>query len=310
MALDPRAGRLLDMLATFGADRAHCDIEERRAAFRKLMALFGPVPSLYAVEDITMPGPGGLLRLRLYTPRPAAAQPAPGIVYFHGGGLVSGDLDTHDGLCRVLADQSGCRVVAVDYRLAPEHKFPAAVEDCGAALRWVFANASAMRIDPARIGVAGDSAGGTLAAVACQNGGDRAGIAPAFQLLLCPILDHGGETASRRTLAEGCLVDEATLRRDLDLYLPPGGDAADPRVSPLRASNFADLPPALIHTAEFDPLRDEALAYGTALRRAGVAAETTCHPGMIHLFYALGMVIPYAHAALRQIGGQIRAAVE
>ena len=239
--------------------------------------------------------------LRIYSPLGKPERVLPGIVFFHGGGWVAGSLETHDGFCRRLANESGCRVIAVDYRLAPEHPFPAWPG------RWLSPPSSISRaipkpfgIDPARLGIAGDSAGGTLAAAICRIARDRdvGGPAIAFQLLICPILDIHGESAARRELAEGYFLDRETLRRDLELYCPAGADSSDPRLSPLLAEDFAGLPPAFIHTGQFDPFGDEGEAYAARLSGAGVAVHGRAHPGMIHYFYCMPRMIPYAHQAV------------
>ncbi len=309
MPLDPRAQRFLDLLAA-AKPRATLDtsVPERRQAVADLARFAGPEIPMYAIADRRAPGAGGDLPVRVYTPEAAAGAIGPGLVYFHGGGLIAGDLDTHDPIARALAQAAGCRVISVGYRLAPEHPFPAAVEDAVAAVCHVAAQAAPFGLDPARLGVCGDSAGATLAAAACQALARRDGPRPALQLLLCPILDHRRASASRREFASGYLVDAATLAHDLLHYLPAGVDPADPRISPLAAADLSGLPPTLIHAAEFDPLRDEALDYAERLRQAGSRVAYTCHPGMIHLFYGLGGVIPQARAALAQIGAQVRAA--
>jgi acetyl esterase/lipase len=228
------------------------------------------------------------------------------MLYFHGGGLVAGTLDTHDPICRSLANASGCRVLSVDYRLAPEHRFPAAVADGCAAAEWIAAHAEDLYIDRERLGVSGDSAGATLGAVVCHTI-TAAGLVPlTFQFLLCPIMDFAAETESRRSLAEGYLVDRDTLERDLAHYLALGVERGDPRISPLRAADVSRLPPTSVHTAEFDPLRDEGRSYAERLRQAGVRTLYRCHPGMIHLFYGMRGLIPYAGAAFAQMGADIR----
>jgi acetyl esterase/lipase len=185
----------------------------------------------------------------------------PGLVYFHGGGLVAGTLDTHDSIARALANSAACRVVSIDYRLAPEHPFPAALQDALAAVTYVGAHAAEFGIDGTRLGICGDSAGATLAAATAQAIA-RIGVPRlALQVLLCPILDYSRSTPSKRELASGYLIDQATLDHDLLHYAPPGADPADPRISPLRALDVAGLPRTFIHSAEFDPLRDEAREY-------------------------------------------------
>lgn len=308
MPLDPRARRFLDTLAAMNPPSAlSLSVEERRDALRHLLSFSGVAAPVSAVHERSVPGPEGPLAIRVYTPASMqAARLLPGLIYFHGGGLVAGSLDTHDPVCRSLANASGCRVLSVDYRLAPEHPFPAAIADTCAATSCVAANAEDWGIDAARLGVCGDSAGATLAAVVCQTltASGQTGIA--FQFLLCPIMDLAGQSDSRRDFAQGYLVDEATLQHDLKHYLAAGTDPADPCVSPLRASDLRALPPTAIHTAEFDPLRDEGRAYAERLTAAGVRTIYRCHPGMIHLFYGMGGLIPYAGVAFQQIGADIR----
>ncbi len=308
MPLDPRAKRLLDMLAVAGPGNAgQDDVRARRRRFAALMGLRrGPVPAGTA-EDRVLAGPGGPLRVRCYAPEGAPGPALPGLVFFHGGGLVAGSLDTHDALCRHLGEAGRCRVVSVDYRLAPEHRFPAAVKDAAAAVRLVAAAAGALGINPARMAVGGDSAGGTLAAGVAR---DLARGSLRFQLLLYPVLDLAGTTPSGLAFGQGYMLDRTAMDRDLADYLPPGQDARDPRVSPLLADDFANLPPALIHAAEYDPVRDEAENYAARLSRAGVAVRHTCHPGMIHHFLGLDGTIPYAAAALAAVGTEMRAAWE
>jgi|SRR5579875_40867 len=339
MTLDPAARRFLDRLAASQPPSARTlSVAERRDALASLLAFGGTRPAVAAVEERVVHGPGGELPVRLYTPAgtemqgprmpvgaetvapalPASGLPAPrlpALVYFHGGGLVAGSLDTHDGICRHLANASGCRVISVGYRLAPEHPFPAAIEDGIAAVQAIAARAGHFSVDPDRIGVGGDSAGATLAAVVCQQlaAGAAEAVGPvvrvAMQFLLCPILDFRAETASRRELASGYFLDQATLEHDLAHYLPGGVDAADPRVSPLRAREdvLRQLPPACIHSAEYDPLRDEAASYARRLPDAGVATVHRCHAGMIHLFYGLDALIPRAQTAFELMGRDMRA---
>jgi acetyl esterase len=307
--LDPRVKRFLDALAAGKPPNAlETTVEQRRLGLTELMKLGGPETAVSRVEDRTLPGPAGALAVRIYTPL-EAAETLPGLVYFHGGGLVAGTVATHDSIARALAKAGACRVVSVEYRLAPEHPFPAALDDALAAVTHVGAHAAAFGIDPARLGICGDSAGGTLAAATAQAVARIGSPRLALQLLICPILDYSRSTASRRDLASGYLVDQATLDHDLLHYARPGTDPADPRISPLRAADIGGLPPTLIHTAEFDPLRDEGRDYFERLARADTEVSYTCHPGMIHLFYGLGAVIPYARTAFEQIGGEIRAAL-
>ncbi len=298
------------MLSVSGSAAAPADIDARRQAFRGLMQFSGRLAEVGAVEDRALPGPAGPIGCRLYTPDSMSDGLMPGLVFFHGGGLVAGSVETHDPLCRALANAGQCRVISVDYRLAPEHKFPAAAEDARTAWSLVLEQAAELGLDAARLGVAGDSAGATLAIGTCVDAGRSGGRMPAFQLLLCPITDFADEMPSRDAFASGYLIDRAMIREDLRHYLPAEVDAADPRISPLRLDSFAGLPQAFIHTAEFDPFRDEGEAYAGKLRDAGVAVAYTCHPGMVHLFYAMPGVIPSAREALTLIGSQIRAMFE
>jgi acetyl esterase/lipase len=204
---------------------------------------------------------------------------------------------------------TGCRLISIAYRLAPEHKFPAAVEDAIAATKWVAGHASSLGIDATKLVIGGDSAGATLAAVVCQDTVQNAGPAILLQCLICPVLDFGGTSSSRHAFAENYLLDKVTLDADLADYLPDGADPADPRISPLRAANLAGLPAAIIHTAEFDPMRDEGDAYARKLTEAGVAVEHVCHDGMIHNFHAIGAILPRARLVLHRIGEQVRRAV-
>jgi acetyl esterase len=307
MALDPHVRRLLDTLAASGTRSTRdLSIAERRATLERLLSLGGAPEAVAAVEERLARGPAGALPIRAYTPLEAPSAILPGLVFFHGGGLVAGSLDTHDGVCRALANASRCRVLSVDYRLGPEWRFPAAIQDACAAFHWVAAYAKELGVDPERIGVCGDSAGATLAAVVSQSVARAEGPRLALQFLLCPILDYRVATASREAFSSGHLLDGDTLEHDLKNYLGPSDDPQDPRVSPLRALHLDGLPPTCIHSAECDPLRDEAAAYAERLEQAGVPASYRCHPGMIHLFYALGGVIPYAAEAYRLMGADIR----
>jgi acetyl esterase/lipase len=308
--LDPRAKRFLDVLAASNPPNTlDTSVEERRRGLIELMKFGGPEKAVARVEDAVVPGPAGPLPVRIYTPTTAASEGAlPGLIYFHGGGLVAGSVATHDSVARGLCEGGACRVVSVDYRLAPEHPFPAALDDALAAVVHIGAHAAAFGIDAARLCVCGDSAGATLAAATVQAVARLGSPRLALQLLICPILDYSRSTASKRELASGYLVDQATLDHDLLHYIAQGTDPADPRISPLRCESLAGQPRTLIHTAEFDPLRDEGRDYFDRLAREHTEVSYTCHPGMIHLFYGLGGVIPYARTVFERIGGEIRAA--
>jgi acetyl esterase len=311
MPLDPHVQRFVEMLSAAAPRTQALTPAEMRLGFQALTSMVdrrddAPVG---AIENSACPGPAGALPLRIYTPVPATSAPTPALVFFHGGGFIFGDLDTHDGLCRRLARESGCRVISVDYRLAPEHRFPAAVEDCYAATRWVADNAQRLQIDPRRMAVAGDSAGGNLAAVVCQTAMRVGGPDIALQVLICPVLDACAQTQSRRAFAQGYFLDKATIDWTMEHYCNPDDDLEDPRISPLRASDLAGLPAAHIHTAEFDPLRDEGQAYAERLEQAAVKVRYTCHLGMIHHFIGMADVVPYARAAVRAIGGAVKEAL-
>jgi acetyl esterase len=312
MPLDRHARRFLEMLAAAGQTSGrYGTAAERREALKALTALADPsslTPS-GGVRDHLMPHDGGHLLLRVYSPMDEPARVLPAMVFFHGGGWVAGSVDTHDGLCRRLCNQSGCRLVSVEYRLAPEHPFPTGLNDALAAAAHVIANPREFGIDPAKVGVAGDGAGANLAAAVCRMARDGGGPKLAFQLLLCPILDVAAEAASRRELSEGYFLDRETLLRDVELYCP-GGELADPRVSPLCAGEFDDLPRAFIHTAQFDPFGDEGEAYAQRLGAAGVAVHGRTHSGMIHFFYAMPRMIPYALEAAAIIGKELRYAMK
>jgi acetyl esterase len=307
MPLDPAAKRFLSMMAAAASEgRSPATLDERRQAFAKMMRLARADVAAVSGVDSAMPGPAGDLPYRLYAPADDVTELMPGFVFFHGGGMVGGSIESHDLVAAALAQVTGCRLVSVGYRLAPEHKYPAAVEDAIAATQWVSEQAPSLGIDAARLVVGGDSAGATLAAVICQEALRSGGPAIAAQCLICPVLDFEETSPSREEFAENHLLDRATLEADLALYLPEGVERGDPRVSPLRAVKFAGLPAAIIHTAEFDPMRDEGNAYAAKLVAAGVAVEHTCHDGMIHNFQAMGAILPQGRLVLHQIGEQVR----
>ena len=301
-AMDPKAQRFLAMVALAGTAGEAVGIEERRASFARLMRFSRAPGETMEVTECAAAGCGGhAIPLRLYTPA-GAPRPSPGLVYFHGGGLVAGSLDTHDALCRSLAVGSGCRIVSVGYRLAPEHPFPAAILDAYAAVQFCAREAAALGIVRGKLGVGGDSGGGTLAAIVAAVLGRR--LALKAQVLLCPVLDFAEVRASRRLYAKAHLLDAATMAADLAFYAPQRS-LDDPRVSPLRGEPAAGLPPTLIHTAGFDPLRDEGYAYAARLRAAGVDVRHTDHGSLVHHFYGLTGVIPAATPALAAIACEI-----
>jgi len=310
MPLDPLAKRFLAMTAAASPrDRSRPSLQTRRQALAKLMQFARTDVAVAAGTDGVLPGPAGDIRYRLYAPTGATDEPLPGFVFFHGGGLVAGSIETHDPIAAALAQTTGCRLVSVDYRLAPEHKFPAAVEDAIAATLFVATHAAGLGIDAARLMVGSDSAGATLAAVVCQEALRDAGPAISAQCLICPVLDFEDISPSREEFAEDHLLDRLTIEADLADYTYEDADLADPRISPLRATKFSGLPPAIIHTAEFDPMRDEGNAYAAKLVAAGVAVDHVCHEGMIHNFHAIGAILPQGRLVLHQIGEQVRRAL-
>jgi acetyl esterase len=309
--LDPQAKAVLERVARanlpsypqLGAAGARQLYRETRGA------LAAPPPEVESVEDLHAPGAGGDIRVRLYRPRGAAdAGPLPALVYFHGGGWTIGDLDTHDVVCRVLADLARCAVASVDYRLAPEHKFPAAVDDAVAATRWVAREAGRIGIDARRIAVGGDSAGGNLAAVVALVARDEGGPPLAMQTLIYPATDMAADAPSHLRYGEGHLLTRDAILWFRGNYLRDGRDEADWRASPLKAADLSRLPPAYVITAGFDPLVDEGRAYADRLLAAGVPVTYECFEGMIHGFVTMGGVIAAAHHALARCAQGLRLA--
>ena len=307
MQLCTNARFFLDLVAASGEPKLwDLTPAEARKKVIELTRMVECKEAIGKIENRILPGPAGPLPFRVYMPAAANDEPSGGVIFFHGGAWVLGDLDTHDCLCRILANESGCRVVSVDYRLAPEHPFPAAVEDACAATAWIADHAAELAIDPTCLAVAGDSAGGTLAAVVCQTA-KGSGLKIALQVLLCPVTDIAPDNQSRREFAEGYFLEGPLMSWAGIHYLPSGVDINDPRLSPLRAPDLSGLPPALVHTAGFDLLRDEGKAYADALERAGVNVRHVCHEHMIHHFYAMAGAIPYARTALKAVGADIKA---
>jgi acetyl esterase len=280
---------------------------EARQVRRRLAAVFGGKPVAVGVVrelqiDASVP-----LSARHYAPSEPGG-PHPLLLYYHGGGFTYGDLDTHDGVCRMLCRHAGAHILAVDYHLAPEHRFPAAVEDARAALRWAYANASQLGADPSRIGVGGDSAGGNLAAVVSQLAARDGGPAPVLQLLIYPVTDFTSRRRSRDLFGEGFLLTNAEMDWFETNYLGAAkAQASDPRASPLLAENLSGLAPAFVVTAAFDPLRDEGEEYANALRDAGTSATLRRFPGFIHAFIGAAGVSRTCRDALVEIAGVTRA---
>ncbi len=255
--------------------------------------------------DMTIPGPQGTIPARFYEPHGIGLENRPLIVYFHGGGWTIGDLDTCDSVCRFLALNTPAVVLSVGYRLAPEHPFPAAVDDARAAYRWAVASNARLGVDPTRIAVAGDSAGGNLAAAVSLLGREE-DTNPAMQALIYPVTDAVGGHKSRETFAKGFLLARADMDWFERHYLPPDVDRADPRVSVLRAADLSGLPPAYVATAGFDPLRDEGEAYAARMQEAGVEVTLRRHPGLIHGFANMTAISRTANAAMLELAGAIR----
>ena len=303
MALDPQARAILDLVAKAGRPPLNrLSPKEARQQYRETRAALQPAPpEMSAVKDLSTDGLAGPIPLRLYRPLGAAENALlPVLVYFHGGGWVIGDLDTHDVLCRQLADRSGGSVVAVDYRLAPEHKFPAAVEDCWAATRWVASHAAELGVDGQRLAVGGDSAGGNLAAVTTLIARDAGGPKIVFQLLIYPTTTFRHDTPSTTELATGHMLTFSLMKYFRTAYLNGPQDQTDWRASPLLAPDLSRLPPALIITAGYDPIRDEGKAYAEKLKATGVRVTHTCYHGMIHGFITMGKVLDAANAAIAE----------
>ncbi len=308
-ALHPDAERLLELIRAAGRppfeQLTPAEAREAYAATRDVLGL--PPEEVAEVRDLSIPGPGGPLPLRLYRgagTSDAAALPA--LVFLHGGGWVIGDLDSHDGVCRRLANLAACRVVAVDYRLAPEHRFPAAVDDAAAALAWVAENAASLGIDPGRLAVGGDSAGGNLAAVLALMGRDGTAPATACQLLIYPTVDFAMDTPSYARVTEGVPLTAATVRWFADHYIPDHAQRRDWRASPLRAERLAGTPPALVLTVAHDPLADEGRAYAERLEAEGVRVTSLHLSDQIHGIVTMGRVIAAADQVLRCAADTLR----
>ncbi len=308
-ALHPDAEKLLDLIKTAGRPpfETLSPAEARQAYSASRAALQPPPEEVAEVRGLSIPGPGGPLALRLYRgagTSDAAALPA--LLYLHGGGWVLGDLDSHDGVCRRLANLAACRVVAADYRLAPEHRFPAAVDDAAAALSWMAANAAALGIEPSRLAVGGDSAGGNLAAVLALMGRDGTAPASACQLLLYPAVDLAMDTGSYARITGGVPLTAATMRYFVDHYAPEPAQRLDWRASPLRAERLAGTPPALVLTVAHDPLADEGRAYAERLEAEGVRVAALHLSDQIHGMLTMGRVIAAGDPVLHYAAATLR----
>lgn len=307
MPLDPQAKVLLDQMAAAGAPPFETlPPATARALSEGMKELGGPPEPVAQVDDVGIPVADGTIPARVYTP--AGEGPFPVLVYFHGGGWVIGSVETLDAPCRMLANAAGCVVVSIDYRLAPEFKFPTAAEDCYAATRWVAENAGRLGVDAGRLAVGGDSAGGNLAAVVALMARDRHGPALVYQLLVYPVTDFNVDTASYAANGEVYLLTKAAMEWFWNHYLRGPEDGLNPYASPLRAPDLGGLPAAFVVTAEFDPLRDEGQAYAARLRQSGVAVHAKNYDGMIHGFFQMPGVLEQGKQAIADAAVRLREA--
>jgi acetyl esterase len=307
MPLDPQSKQIIDATAALGLPPVEQTTPaQARENMRARTAALGPVEDVRRIDDYRVPVEGGEITVRCYSP--AGPGPFPALVFFHGGGWVIGDLETHDGICRSLANAADCVVASVDYRLAPEHKYPVAAEDAFTATCWIAQQGGQLGVDTRRLAVGGDSAGGNLAAAVTLMSRDRGGPELALQILVYPVTDHQDDTPSYRDHADGYLLTRNAMRWFWDQYLRRREDGREPYASPLLAPSLDGLPAALVITAEYDPLRDEGEAYATRLREAGVAVTLTRYPGMIHGFFRMINLVDKARAARDEVAAALRKA--
>jgi acetyl esterase len=310
MALHPEAQTILDLMSQFDividANSDVTAVRDAMATFAEAGRVRGEV--VFEVADRTLPGPAGEIPVRVYRPSEEAALPV--LIFFHGGGWVIGSLDTHDNTCRALANAAGCIVVSVDYRLAPEHTFPAAVDDAFAATRWAAEHVADIGGDPARVAVGGDSAGGNLTAVVALLAREAGDLSLRFQLLVYPVTDYEFDSQSMRDNATGYFLERDSMRWFYRHYLTGEADADDWRASPLRARDLAGLPPAFVITAEYDPLRDQGEAYARRLGDAGVPVELRRYDGVFHGFFGMRDLMEPAREAFDAAAKALRAAFE
>jgi acetyl esterase len=312
MPLDPDAQLVIDMIRAAGRPpfETLTPAEARQAYSNSRKVLQPPLQDVAELRDLTISGPASDITLRTY--RGLGTDPAeklPALIYFHGGGWLLGDLDSHDGVCRRFANIARCRVVSVDYRMAPEHKFPAAVDDSAAATRWVMTNAASLGIDASRVAVGGDSAGGNLAAVMALMARDG-GLPPiVFQLLIYPATDMRMVTASSQTVTEGVPLTSATMRWFINHYMRSAEDENDWRASPLRAADLSGTAQALVLTCTYDPLRDEGIDYAQRLEREGVAVTHMHFSDQTHGFMSMGRIVRTADVAIDMMGAVLKKAL-
>jgi acetyl esterase len=305
MPLSPSARTMLDQLKAIDMPPLwEQDLTALRESDSNVMGALDEPVEVKSAENRTIPCSVGDMPVRIYTPE--SKQPRPLIVYYHGGGFVFCSLDTHDGTCRRLANATGAVVVSVDYRLAPECQFPGPAEDCYEAAIWAHRHADELDADAEVFAVAGDSAGGNLAAVTALKARERGGPPIACQILIYPVIDAACETPSFTTNGEGYFLDAESMRWMWSQYLGPEGDGTHPHASPIRADDHADLPPAIVITAEYDPLRDEGEAYADKLRAAGVPVTMVRYDGMIHGFVSMPMLFPEGDQAMDEIANALQ----
>lgn len=304
--LDPQARFILEQLEAAGAPAMETLTPEEARLSADFSALAGVPEEVGKVENRTISGPGGDIPVRIYTP--AGEGPFPALVYYHGGGWVIGNLDTVEVPCRLLTNRANCVVVSVDYRLAPEHKFPAAADDANAVVKWVAENALTIGVDPKRIAVGGDSAGGNLAAVVALMARDNGGPSLVYQMLIYPVTNHSYDTDSYRENGEGYFLTKDTMVWFWNHYLRDELDSKNPYASPLLAEDLSGLPPALVITGGYDPLRDEGEAYAERLKAEGVPVEATRYDGMIHGFFWMPGVLEQGNKAIDQAANALKQA--
>ena len=310
VVLDPDAAAVYKIVQDAGRPAYETlTAPEARAYYAQARFATNPEPpELARVAPLSIPAPHGTIPARIYVPKELRANDglSPALVFFHGGGWVIGDLDSHDVVCRQLADAGALIVISVDYRLAPEHKFPAAADDAIAATGWIAANAGALGIDAARLSIGGDSAGGNLAAVVALAARDAGGPAIAGHVLIYPATDFAMTHGSHSELETSVLLTHSVIRWFRDHYLNGAADIHDWRASPARATSLAGLPPAYVLTAGADPLRDEGDGYAARLKQAGVPVSYKHFPGQFHGFFTMGKLLPQANVAVGEIGAWLK----
>lgn len=311
MALDPQIEYVLGLIEQSPNPELHTvSAEEARQIFEATAPALNVRPEgIFRSEDRWIDGVEGKILIRIYTPHePAPGELLPILVFYHGGGFVIGSLDSYDNLCRAIANRTDCIVVSVDYRLAPEHKFPAAVDDALEAYQWVIDHAGELDGDAGRMAIGGDSAGGNITAVTAIGIRDEGYMAPLLQILIYPVAGGAPETPSHYEFAEGLLLTRASILWFYDQYLDRPEDATDPRFAPLLADDLSDLPPALVIVAGHDPLRDEGIAYADRLGQAGVEAELVNYEGMVHGFLSLADAVDQGKLAIDRVATALRTA--